>query len=150
MEKGQSMNDEDRTRAIAQLDVLRETLSTHRPTPAEVEPPAPVTSLTIRGTLTREPEIRYTREGIAQCQLNVETSAGAYDVVAMRDLAENIALSLCKGQNVVVFGRLVTRTWQDDQDETQSRVEIDAHDIGPSLRWATVDVHKVERRPATV
>ena len=117
-------------------------------------------TVTICGNLTREPEIRYTREGQATCQLGVavnrrwmnrttqewEESTSFFDVVAWRDLAENIALSLTKGQAVVVHGTLEQRSWETQEGEHRSKVEITATDVGPSLRYATADVHKTERR----
>jgi len=63
---------------------------------------------TITGNLTREPEIRYTKEGQATAQLGVavtrrwqdrttaewQEATSFFDVVCWRDLAENVALSL--------------------------------------------------------
>jgi single-strand DNA-binding protein len=122
------------------------------PPPAPVMP-APRGTVTLSGSLTREPEIRYTREGIATCLLGLAVtdwtdgteSTGFFDVVAWKDLAENCALSLTKGMWVTVAGRLLQRTWEDDDGETHSRVEIEAADVGASLRFATVDVHKTGR-----
>ena len=115
---------------------------------------------TITGNLTREPEIRYTREGQATAQLGVavnrrwqdrttqewQESTSFFDVVCWRDLAENVALSLTKGMRVVVTGRLEHRTWETEDGEHRSKVEITADEVGASLRFATADVHKVERR----
>ncbi len=117
---------------------------------------------TITGNLTREPEIRYTREGQATAQLGVavnrrwqdrttqewQESTSFFDVTCWRDLAENVALSLTKGMRVVVTGRLEQRTWETEEGEHRSKVEITADEVGPSLRFATADVHKVERRGA--
>jgi hypothetical protein len=75
---------------------------------------------TICGNLTREPEIRYTKEGQATTQLGVavtrrwqdkvsggwQEATSFFDVVCWRDLAENVALSLSKGMRVVVTGRI--------------------------------------------
>jgi single-strand DNA-binding protein len=47
---------------------------------------------------------------------------------------------------VVVTGRLEHRTWETEEGEHRSKVEITADEVGPSLRFATADVHKVERR----
>jgi single-strand DNA-binding protein len=121
-----------------------------------------ITSTTIVGNLTRDPEIRYTREGQATTSLSVavnrrwqdketkewEESVSFLDVVCWRDLAENVALSLTKGARVVVTGRLEQRSWESDEGEKRSKVEIVADEIGASLRFATVDIHKVQR-PAT-
>ena len=115
---------------------------------------------TITGNLTREPEIRYTREGQATAQLGVavnrrwqdrttqewQESTSFFDVICWRDLAENVALSLTKGMRIVVTGRLEQRTWETEEGEHRSKVEITADEVGPSLRFATADVHKVERR----
>ncbi len=68
-----------------------------------------------------------------------------FDVVCWRDLAENVALSLTKGMRVVVTGRIEQRSWETDDGEHRSKVEIVADEIGPSLRFATADVQRVER-----
>jgi single-strand DNA-binding protein len=44
-----------------------------------------------------------------------------------------------------VSGRLEQRSWETDQGEKRSIVEIVADDIAPSLRFATAEIHKVER-----
>lgn len=117
------------------------------------------TSTSVTGNLTRDPEIRYTREGQATTQMGVavnrrwrnretdewEEATSFFDVVTWRDLAENAALSLTKGMRVVVIGRLEQRTWENEDGERRSKVEIVAEEIGPSLRFATVEVHKLER-----
>ena len=118
-----------------------------------------ITSTTIAGNLTRDPEIRYTRDGQATTSLSVavnrrwqnrqtqewEESTSFFDIVCWRDLAENVALSLTKGARVVVTGRLEQRSWETEEGETRSKVEIVADEIGASLRFATVDIHKVQR-----
>src|ERR1700684_3803132 len=117
---------------------------------------------TITGNLTREPEIRYTKDGQATAQLGVAvnrrwqdratqewTDANSFfDVVCWRDLAENVALALSKGMRVVVTGRLEQRSWETDDGEHHSKVEIVADEIGPSLRFATADVQRTQRRQA--
>ena len=117
---------------------------------------------TICGNLTREPEIRYTKEGQATTQLGVavnrrwqdktsgewQEATSFFDVVCWRDLAENVALSLSKGMRVVVTGRLEQRSWETDEGEHRSKVEIVADEIGPSLRFATADVQRTQRRQA--
>jgi single-strand DNA-binding protein len=71
-----------------------------------------------------------------------------FDVICWRDLAENVALSLSKGMRVVVTGRIVQRSWETDEGEHRSKVEIVAEEIGPSLRFATADVQRTLRRQA--
>jgi len=47
---------------------------------------------------------------------------------------------------VVVTGRLEQRSWETDNGEKRSVVEVVADEIGPSLRWATAQVNKNDRR----
>jgi single-strand DNA-binding protein len=47
---------------------------------------------------------------------------------------------------VIVSGRLDQRTWENQEGEKRSKVEITADEVSPSLRWATVDITKNERR----
>jgi single-strand DNA-binding protein len=115
---------------------------------------------TVTGNLTREPEIRYTKEGLATAQLGVavnrrwqdrttqewQEATSFFDVVCWRDLAENVALSLSKGLRVIVTGRLDQRSWETDEGEHRSKVEITADEIGPSLLFATTDVQRTARR----
>ena len=42
-------------------------------------------------------------------------------------------------------GRLEQRSWETEQGEKRSIVEIVADDVAASLRFATAEVHKVER-----
>jgi single-strand DNA-binding protein len=117
-------------------------------------------STTVVGNLTRDPEIRYTRDGQATTTLGVavnrrwqnretnewEEATSFFDVVTWRDLAENVALSLTKGMRVVVSGRLEQRSWETEDGDRRFKVEIVADEVGASLRFATADVHRVERR----
>jgi len=64
-------------------------------------------------------------------------------VNAWRTLAENSAESLTRGSRVVVVGRLRQRSWETPEGERRSVVEIEADELGPSLRWATA---KIERQ----
>jgi single-strand DNA-binding protein len=118
---------------------------------------------TMSGNLTRDPEIRYTREGQPSASFGLavnrrwqqrgsdewEESTSFFDVVCWRDLAENVALSLVKGSRVVVAGRLEQRTWENEDGDRRSRVELVAEDVGASLRFATAEVTRTERRPSS-
>src|ERR1022692_3076940 len=119
-------------------------------------------STALTGNLTRDPEIRYTRDGHATTAFGLavnrrwqdresrewEESTSFFDVVCWRELAENAALSLTKGMRVVVTGRLEQRTWETEEGEHRSKVEVVADDLGPSLRFATAEVQRNERRGA--
>ena len=61
-------------------------------------------------------------------------------------MGENVGESIQKGARIVVTGRLERRSWETDQGEKRSIVEIVADEVGPSLRWATAEVKKNDRR----
>jgi len=117
---------------------------------------------TLAGNLTRDPEIRYTRDGQANATFGLavnrrwqprgseewEEATSFFDVVCWRDLAENVALSLVKGSRVLVTGRLDQHVWETELGERRSRVEISAEEVGASLRFATVEVTRTARRTA--
>mgnify|MGYP003330280499 CR=1 FL=1 len=117
-------------------------------------------TITIVGNLTRDPEIRYTASGQANARLGVAVSrrwqnrqtneweerTSFFNVVAWADMAENISDTLAKGMRVIVSGRLEQRSWETEQGEKRSVVEIVADEVAPSLRWASAEVRRVERR----
>jgi single-strand DNA-binding protein len=117
-------------------------------------------SVTIVGNVTRDPEIRYTAGGAAKASFSVavsrrwqnrqtnewEEQTSFLNVVCWREMAENVAESIGKGTRVVVTGRLEQRSWETEQGEKRSVVEIVADEIAPSLRWATATVNKNDRR----
>jgi single-strand DNA-binding protein len=120
----------------------------------------PDNSVTLIGNITREPELRFTNSGQAQTTFglavnrrwqnrqsgNWEEATSFFNIVCWRDLAENVAHSLPKGCRVLVNGRLEQRSWETDNGEKRSVVEVIADEVGPSLRWATANITKNERR----
>jgi single-strand DNA-binding protein len=115
--------------------------------------------ITIVGNLTDDPELRYTPNGAAVATIRVavnrripdgaggwkDAETSFFRVNAWRTLAENAAESLTRGTRVVVTGRLRSRSWENQEGETRSAVEIEADELGPSLRWATAKVEKQSR-----
>jgi single-strand DNA-binding protein len=116
--------------------------------------------VTLVGNLTDDPELRYTPNGAAVANFRVAVSRRVKDdatgkwedaetsffrVAAWRSLGENVAESLTRGSRVLVIGRLKSRSWETQEGEKRSSVEIDADEIGPSLRWATAKVEKTSR-----
>ena len=112
------------------------------------------------GNITRDPELRFTPSGAAVANFGLavnrrwrnqqtnewDEQVSFFDVVCWRELAENVAESLTKGSRVMVSGRLDQRSWETDNGEKRSKVEVVADEIGPSLRWATAQVTRNERR----
>jgi len=62
-----------------------------------------------------------------------------------RGQAEHLADSLAKGDRVMVTGRLRQRSWETPEGDKRSVTEIEADEVGASLKWATA---KVERAPS--
>jgi single-strand DNA-binding protein len=120
----------------------------------------PDNSVTLVGNVTREPELRYTAAGQAMAKFGLavnrrwqnrqtnawEESTSFFDVVAWREMAENVGESIAKGTRVVVTGRMEQRSYENQAGEKRSAVELVADEIGPSLRWATAKVVRNERR----
>jgi single-strand DNA-binding protein len=114
--------------------------------------------ITVVGNLTREPELRYTPSGAAVVKFGIAVNrmytnrngekveqTDFFTVNAWRSLAENIAESLKTGARVIVTGRLQSRTWETEEGQKRTVVEIEADEVGPSLRWATAQVTKPSR-----
>ncbi len=116
-------------------------------------------SVTITGNATREPELRFTPSGQAVANFGVavnrrwqnrqtqewEEAVSFFDVTAWAQLAENVAETVAKGTRVTVTGRLDQRSWENQEGEKRSKVEIVADDVAVSLRWATAEVMRNER-----
>jgi single-strand DNA-binding protein len=117
-------------------------------------------NVTIIGNCTRDPELRFTPSGQAVATFGVavnrrwqnrqsnewEEAVSFFDVTAWQQLAENVSESVQKGTRVVVAGRLDQRSWETQDGEKRSKIEIVADEIAPSLRYATASVTKNERR----
>jgi single-strand DNA-binding protein len=120
----------------------------------------PDSTVTVVGNVTRDPEMRYTPSGVAKASFGVavsrrwqnrtsqewEEQTSFFNVVCWREMAENVCESIGKGARIVVSGRLEQRSWETENGDKRSVVEIVADDIGPSLRWATAEVRRNERR----
>ena len=117
-------------------------------------------NITLVGNITRDPELRFTPSGQATASFGLavnrvwndrqtnerKEAVSFFDVVCWREMAENTSESLQKGARVIVTGRLEQRSWENQEGEKRSKIEVVADEIGPSLRWATAKVEKNERR----
>ena len=116
-------------------------------------------SVTLTGNITRDPELRFTPSGQAVATFGLavnrrwqnrqtnewEEQVSFFDVKCWAQMAENVSESLGRGTRVVVSGRLEQRSWETDNGDKRSKVEVVADEIAPSLRWATAQVTKNER-----
>ncbi|HEX3393964.1 MAG TPA: single-stranded DNA-binding protein [Acidimicrobiales bacterium] len=117
-------------------------------------------SVTLVGNITRDPELRFTPSGQATASFGLavnrvwndrqtnerKEAVSFFDIVCWREMAENASESLAKGARVLVTGRLEQRSWETGEGERRSKIEVVADEIGPSLRWATAEVRKNDRR----
>lgn len=119
---------------------------------------SPVTSsVTVIGNITKTPTLRSTSSGKQVTNFNVaenkhwtnphthqeERRTAFYSVTAWDSLAENICESLKTGDRVIIYGRLDMDSWTPpDSDESRNKVKIVAHDVGPAMRWANVDIFR--------
>src|SRR5947208_8926108 len=121
----------------------------------------PDNSVTLVGNITRDPELRFTPSGQAIATFGMavnrrfqrnnqwEEQTSFFNVTAWGTLGENASNSLHKGARIIVNGRLEQRSWETQEGEKRSVVEVVADEIGPSLRWATAEITKNERREGT-
>lgn len=116
-------------------------------------------NLTVVGNAVRDPELKFTPSGMAVATFGVavnrkwqnretnewQEETSFIDVTAWAGLAENVSKSVAKGMRVVVAGRLDQRTWETQDGDKRSKVEIVADEVSPSLKYATAVVTKNER-----
>ena len=116
------------------------------------------TAITLTGNLVDNPELRFTPAGVAVARFRLastpryrDSSTGEWkdgDTLFMtcqawRQLAEHVAESLSKGTQVILTGRLRQRSYEAQDGGKRTVYEIEADEIGPSLRNATAKVEKV-------
>jgi single-strand DNA-binding protein len=110
----------------------------------------PDTFVSLVGNLTDDPEVRFTPQGTTVASFRLAVTARVKDgegwrdgdtsffrINAWRDLATHVTDSLSKGDRALVLGRLKTRSWETPEGERRSVVEVEAEEVGPSLKWAT-------------
>lgn len=115
--------------------------------------------VTLVGNVTRDPELRFTPGGMAVAQFGLaynrkytnrageqKDEASFFDVVCYGTLGENVSESLCRGDRVMVQGRLEQRSWETQDGDKRSKIEVIADEIGAGMRWATVEITKNVRR----
>lgn len=109
------------------------------------------TYLTVVGKVVSEITQTTTANGFKKCSFRVGAQERRFDreaqkwvdgdrvyvqVICWRKLAEGVAASLFRGDNVVVTGRLMLNEWEVD-GQPRSRFELDARAIGPDLSRCT-------------
>lgn len=120
------------------------------------------TVITIVGNLTADPELRTTGQGAQVASFTIANTARVYNkqtgqyedgaalfmrCSAWNDLAQHCAQSLAKGMRVIAQGRLRQHSYQAQDGTNRTVVELQVDEIGPSLRYATAQVARIDRRP---
>ena len=118
------------------------------------------TIITVVGNITSDPELRYTQNGLAVANFTIASTPRTFDRQAndwkdgdalflrascWREFAEHVAGSLTKGSRVVATGQLKQRSYETNEGEKRTAIELDVHEIGPSLKYATAQVTRVPR-----
>jgi single-strand DNA-binding protein len=117
-------------------------------------------TMTIVGTVTADPELRFIPSGAAVANFTVaanerrknkdtgdweDGSATFIRCNVWRQHAENVAESLTRGMRVIVTGRLKQREYQTSEGEKRTVFDLEVDEVGPTLQWATAKVNKVKR-----
>lgn len=115
-------------------------------------------SVTLIGNLVDDPELRFTPSGVAMAKIRMavnrrwrgqdgewQENTSFFGGTVWREQAEQVAESLQKGMRIIVSGRLEQRSWETEQGDKRSIVEIQIDEVGPSLRWATATVNRTQR-----
>lgn len=118
------------------------------------------TVITIVGNLTDDPELRFTPSGAAVAKFRIASTPRTLDRESgqwkdgeplflacniWRDAAEHVAESLQRGARVIVQGRLRQRSYETREGEKRTVYELEVDEIGPSLRYATAKVQRMNR-----
>lgn len=108
-------------------------------------------TISLTGVVATTPRILKTSSGLsilsfrlASSQRRLDRTRGVwidgetnwYTITAFRQLADNAAASLSKGDRVIAAGRLRVRAWE-SADRSGTTVEVDAESLGPDLLWGT-------------
>ena len=118
------------------------------------------TPITVRGNVVDQPERRVTENGVTMVafrvasterRLNVEANEWVdghqlfVRVTCWREMAENVALSVNKGDPILVFGRLFSRRYIKDE-VSRLTYELDASSVGHDLSRGVGKFEKRSRR----
>ena len=114
--------------------------------------------ITLTGRVVADPELRFGANGNAVLNLRVVTAGRRktddgwvdvdttfWSVSAFRQLAENAAESLSKGDLVIVTGKAKSRDWEDKEGNKRTSWEVSADHIGVDLVRTTTKTNQVAR-----
>ena len=118
------------------------------------------TTITVTGNLVDNPELRFTPSGVPVARFRIASTPRYRDNATgewkdgdtlfltcqvWRQAAENVAETLQKGMRAIVAGRLRQRSYETKEGEKRTVYELQADEVGVSLRNATAKVTKATR-----
>jgi single-strand DNA-binding protein len=91
----------------------------------------------LAGNLTRDPELRFTNDGIPVCSFGLAVNrvrsrneeVDFFDITCWRDLGETVANYKKKGDPILLEGRLQYRTWEAQDGSKRSKVDVVADNV---------------------
>ena len=92
----------------------------------------------LAGNLTRDPELRFTSNGIPVCGFGIAVGrvrskndeVDFFDITAWRELGETVANWKKKGDPILLEGKLQFRQWDDKQTgQKRSKVDVVADNV---------------------
>jgi single-strand DNA-binding protein len=91
----------------------------------------------LAGNLTRDPELRFTNDGIPVCSFGLAVNrvrsrseeVDFFDISAWRELGETVANYKKKGDPILLEGRLQYRTWEAQDGSKRSKVDVVADNV---------------------
>ncbi len=112
-----------------------------------------VNNIYLLGNLTRDPEIKYTNEGIAITEMGLAANkkwtdksgkdveiVDYFNITAWNNLAENCAAALKKGDRILVCGHLNLRSWENKEGKKYNITSITADVVAGSLEFNHIKI----------
>ena len=112
-----------------------------------------VNNIYLLGNLTRNPEIKYTNEGIAITEMGLAVNkkwtdkngkesemVDFFNVTTWGSLAENCAAALKKGDRVLLSGHLNLRSWENKEGKKYNIINVTADIVAASLEFDHVSI----------
>jgi single-strand DNA-binding protein len=106
------------------------------------------TNLTVVGYLTSDPELKNTSSGLAVVNITIASTPSKFDkntstwvdgqtlfmrATAWRNMAEQIASSMHKGDKVIALGKLIAESYKDKDGNDRTTTRLDLESIGLDL-----------------
>jgi single-strand DNA-binding protein len=115
-------------------------------------------TIALSGHLGGDPELRYTPNGVAVCDIRVATTPRRqvgddwqdretqwFKVACWRQTAEHVAASFKKGDRVVVHGKLLQESYEKRDGTTGVTLVVDPTFVGADLSRCPVEVKRPVR-----